>query len=486
MDDGGKAQLTDGRATARTRATMHTFALVFTCFLYSSAGYLSWVYHLTDFVQPNHVDLLTMVVGYLCQASGLFGFAVAVQREAAVERRPVPIATLVISFMCLVPALLGTNLAGVLTFGFLFNVLIGFLAGHYLHCLARNVPARLRATVFGGAYGTTTIAVWLLSFPESGSFLRNPAILLVYALLSVATIAAVMASVSSGKGSETEKASDETAGSPYRLERPTESILAASSKTDAGFRKFLGLACATVILLSLVKNLGFSFPISDVQSGLDLELSRIAYAVGLIIAGIVSDRSRKYGALLCLISLVSPFIMLALAGEPISSMVFWCMDYFFFGFFAVFRTVLFTDIAEEHAMYYLAGAGLLCGRIGDALGTALCIWLIGHTLALVITTAVLFAIAVALFVLLFQQLFMPQPQPTTSERELFERFCKRYDLSAREREVLRLIIKEKTNSEIAATLFVSESTVKFHVRNLLKKTGCKNRLEIIAKYTEIS
>ena len=48
--------------------------------------------------------------------------------------------------------------------------------------------------------------------------------------------------------------------------------------------------------------------------------------------------------------------------------------------------------------------------------------------------------------------------------------------------MLRLVLAEKTNAEIAGELVVSERTVKFHMTNLLKKTGCKGRLEILAKY----
>lgn len=47
-------------------------------------------------------------------------------------------------------------------------------------------------------------------------------------------------------------------------------------------------------------------------------------------------------------------------------------------------------------------------------------------------------------------------------------------LTEREKEVLRLIIKEYTNQEIADELFISPRTVDAHKRNLLEKTGSKN------------
>lgn len=47
-------------------------------------------------------------------------------------------------------------------------------------------------------------------------------------------------------------------------------------------------------------------------------------------------------------------------------------------------------------------------------------------------------------------------------------------LTDREKEVLYLILKEKSNKEIADDLFVSVRTVDAHKRNLLDKTGSKN------------
>lgn len=47
-------------------------------------------------------------------------------------------------------------------------------------------------------------------------------------------------------------------------------------------------------------------------------------------------------------------------------------------------------------------------------------------------------------------------------------------LSSREKEVLKLIIDEMSNQEIADKLFISVRTVETHKHNMLEKTGCKN------------
>ncbi len=57
----------------------------------------------------------------------------------------------------------------------------------------------------------------------------------------------------------------------------------------------------------------------------------------------------------------------------------------------------------------------------------------------------------------------------------------RYGLSTRERQVLSLVVKGHRNEEIAEHLCISKSTAIFHVKQLLTKTGSRNRTEIVAK-----
>jgi DNA-binding NarL/FixJ family response regulator len=51
-------------------------------------------------------------------------------------------------------------------------------------------------------------------------------------------------------------------------------------------------------------------------------------------------------------------------------------------------------------------------------------------------------------------------------------------LTEREREVVRLIAEGLTNREIGQAIFVSESTVKFHVRNVMRKLDVHHRAEV--------
>jgi DNA-binding NarL/FixJ family response regulator len=54
-----------------------------------------------------------------------------------------------------------------------------------------------------------------------------------------------------------------------------------------------------------------------------------------------------------------------------------------------------------------------------------------------------------------------------------------FELSAREKEVLKLTSQGASNKEIAANLFISDTTVKAHMRNILEKLQVKNRAEAV-------
>ncbi|MFN8530010.1 MAG: response regulator transcription factor [Anaerolineae bacterium] len=68
---------------------------------------------------------------------------------------------------------------------------------------------------------------------------------------------------------------------------------------------------------------------------------------------------------------------------------------------------------------------------------------------------------------LMQRLNQPNADPTEP-------------LTERETEVLQLLAQGKTNREIAALLFITERTAKFHMNSIMGKLGVSNRTEALA------
>jgi len=68
-----------------------------------------------------------------------------------------------------------------------------------------------------------------------------------------------------------------------------------------------------------------------------------------------------------------------------------------------------------------------------------------------------------------------------AEIEINEAELKKLNLSNREHDVLQLLARGQSNTEIAGNLFLSLSTVKTHVSNLFVKMDVKSRAQAIEK-----
>ena len=69
-----------------------------------------------------------------------------------------------------------------------------------------------------------------------------------------------------------------------------------------------------------------------------------------------------------------------------------------------------------------------------------------------------------------------RPRGTGGDTRLLE------SLTARELDVLRLLARGQTNLAIATSLVVREGTVKYHVKNILRKLGATSRADAVARF----
>lgn len=102
---------------------------------------------------------------------------------------------------------------------------------------------------------------------------------------------------------------------------------------------------------------------------------------------------------------------------------------------------------------------------------------------------VLFAGLFLLFGFFSNRLLQKQKTQTIDNQTINEKHntevLKKFGISKREHEVLREIARGLSNQEIGEKLFISESTVKTHVSNLLIKLDAKRRTQAVSHAKKI-
>lgn len=66
-----------------------------------------------------------------------------------------------------------------------------------------------------------------------------------------------------------------------------------------------------------------------------------------------------------------------------------------------------------------------------------------------------------------------------SSGDAFAACAEKFGITAREAEIIRLLIEGKGAKEITGTLFISDHTVKNHIHNIYRKLGVRNRVQLI-------
>lgn len=432
-------------------------ALIGLGFLWTGTAYITQAYRMLGMLDGGTVNLLVCGAYYICQAAGIGAVGLLfAKRSSFTGGRLFPFLTTMIALICTSVSLFTQSLAVIITAGTLLNISIGVLSGCYLTRLATDIPQQHRGLVFGGAYAFGSICTWLISLPMEKKFLWNSSSF--YAIAALAALSLLLL---------------------RRLTLPPAAEKSEYFRT--GFnKKTIWLAAAVLLLLSMENTLGFSFPLKGAMDSVYIEFTRAFYGVGLIIAGVVSDKNRRWGAICCLAALAFPFAALALGSSAVGETAMWMLAYLFLGFWSAHRILVFSDISSKLGMPALAVFGLLVGRVGEAVGTVGTSVFAGAPL--IVLSGVVYMLVIALFFLLYQKLYVSITSPEAAEKRRLAEYVNRFGLSAREQDIFSFIIQGMSNSEIANALYITESTVKFHAGNIFKKTGLGSRLELIADY----
>lgn len=433
-------------------------ALIGLGFLWTGTAYIVQAYRMLALLDGAAVNLLTCGAYYICQAAGIGAVGLLfAKRFSLAGGRALPLYATIAVLLFTATPLLSSSLVVIITAGVLLNIAIGILSGCYLTRLATDIPHQRRGLVFGSAYAFGSIGTWLISLPMGGRFLWHGGSF--FAVTALALLSLLLL---------------RRLSPPPKMEITDEHILSHFNG------KLIWLAAAVLFLLSMEVMLGFAFPLKGAANSVYIEFTRVFYGAGLITAGLISDKNRRWGAICCLAALAFPFSALALGGNMGGETAMWVLAYLFLGFFSVYRILLFSDISGKIGLPAWAVFGLLAGRLGEAAGTLGADIFTGTPL--VILAAAIFILVIVLFFLLYHRLYATITSPEEAEKQRLSEYVLRFGFSGREQEIFSFIIQGFSNAEIANALYITESTVKFHVGNIFKKTNFTSRLELIADY----
>lgn len=79
------------------------------------------------------------------------------------------------------------------------------------------------------------------------------------------------------------------------------------------------------------------------------------------------------------------------------------------------------------------------------------------------------------------QVMQTEKHQQTTEVQLKE-FCRCYDLTPREQDILRYVLQGKSNQELSRELFISEGTVKTHLHSIYRKLNVSRRSQLMNRF----
>ena len=293
------------------------------------------------------VNLLVCGAYYVCQAVGIgiVGLLFAKQPTIA-GGRVIPFWATIITVVCATIALFLSAVPIIIAAGVLMNITIGVLSGCYL--------TRLATDIHSNAAVLSLVLPMLWQYRHMAFvFADEHKVPLEQCQLLCCCNTCRRISYSSA----------------ISFTYPPKQDNNLEQRNPKFNKKIIWLAATVLFLLSLENTLGFSFPLKSASKSVYIEFTRAFYALGLIIAGFVSDKSRRWGAICCLAALAFPFAALAHGNNAVGETAMWIIAYMFLGFWSTYRILLFSDISAKRALPGLAVAGLLVGRLGEALGT---------------------------------------------------------------------------------------------------------------------
>ena len=452
-------------------------AIIAVVYLLDSLLFFSQLYLMYDFFNSKTINAVSTGWAYLAQGTGLvlFMFLYKTSGHLSAHRR-----FQVVLFLIEVPVIMLSILVPdkiLLMFMIvILNIIIGLHTGFTFTLAAAHVPTSHLGLCYGLAYAIGAFGTWLISVINGGVMTSYRIIFVDSVLISLIIVFILIykdAFINEQEG-ETDAAS-------------TNSKLSLDIVKG---KKILLLLCIVVALMAPISSIGTNNNLYvEYCRELDLLAQRSFYAVGLIAAGLIFDKNRMIGGICAIVSLIYPIVLIMIYRESGLVTLVIGLSYAILGFFAVYRAAAFMTLAAESRRLQLAPLGLTVSRICEAVAVLAIIETGCDELVSVILVSVLFIPLVILYFVKVKEEYTPSEVPAEPPRELSadERraaFAGMYGLTRREEEIAMFLSEGRSNGEIAETLQLSENTVRFHVSNILKKTGMKDRNEVSRAYRQ--
>ena len=465
---------------SKNRNFIFCCVIIAAVYLLDSLLFFSQFYLMYDFYSEKTINAVSTGWAYLAQGAGLGLFMLLYKTRSRLSARRV---FQVLLFLIEVPVIIVSILIpGRILLMFmivLLNIIIGLHTGFTFTLAATHAPTSRLGLCYGLAYAVGAFGTWLIS-EISGGVMTSYRIIFADSLI----IALIVMLILVYRDAFENGRDGENAG--------TDALPAAagSSPDAAGGRKILILLCLVIAIMAPISSIGTNNNLYvEYSREFVLLAQRSFYAVGLIAAGLIFDKNRIIGGICAVVSLIYPIVLIMIYQESGLVMPVIGMSYVILGFFAVYRAASFMTLAAESKKLQLAPLGLAVARVCEAVSVLAIIEIGCDELASVILVSVLFIPLVILFFLMIKEQYIPSAAASEAPRELSadERraaFAEQYGLTRREEEIAMFLSEGRSNGEIAELLQLSENTVRFHVSNILKKTGMKDRNEVSRAYRQ--
>jgi DNA-binding CsgD family transcriptional regulator len=352
----------------------------------------------------------------------------------------------------------------------------GFIAGHAYYALYALIPKNQRGRTLAGGIISATLIHYFIEFSRNTDVNLFLGVFFSAFILSYGALFMLLPRIKTGFAEVYEPAS---------APKSTKSLLTV-----------LVLASAVLSLMSSIYEGLMVLKQSGVQSPLEILILRntkFVYCLSLLAAGLIADlKGRRLLSALTAAAMVLIIINAFLIDYDYIKYLNWVILFISAGFMTLFVTLSFTDTAQLSRRPGLwAGGGRIIRHSAAAagsLGSSL-IYLNYNPSPVIFLVFYLGLLIILIFLLLrhyrltyeLEEPIVPDAGPSPPVSALSE-----YELTDRERQIYELILTGRQIKDLASELYITERTVKFHIGNILKKTGAKNQRELLLRKQQSS